>query len=636
MPAAILIWVWFCAYLNCAGWTLSALHQLNTAGYLAALLIGSGAFMVWWKRTSGRIFPEISRRKLKRRFCRPFPLAFLILAAMAFLGGALYAPANYDALAYRTPRVLHWLAAGQWHWIHTDFARLNTRTAGFEWLTAPIFLLAGTDRPVFLLNIICFLLLPGRVFAVLTRLGVRSRAAWYWMWLFPSGYGYVLQAGSAVNDMFGSLMALAAFEFALRARREKTISNLWTSSLAAGLMTAVKAFNIVLLLPWLIAALPALKQLLRRPLASLAVAVLVVSTSMVPTSVLNLKHCGDWTGLAAEHETVGGSGKPERFLANAINLPLNNLVPPVFPFTKQWDHFVDRVVPAHWSSDLRAHMEPELATFLLPELQVEESAGLGMGVTLLLLALLVKKIRAGDIRPRNYLGLETLVPLLTWASLGVFMLQVGATGSARYLLPFYPLLAAPIMRGAAGGKIFQGRGWQGAALAVFGLTGLLLVLSPPRPLWPANPILRAWGAEHSDHHLLKRVWTVYSVYGRRADSFAPVLAVLPPDANPLGYIGWDEPEAALWRPFGSRRILHIGQGDAPADIRARGINYALVSERTLSEHYSMKLEDWLASRKAESIRSFQLRLRARMEPYGWALVKFQPAAIEPVGTTNQN
>src|ERR1035441_1463585 len=187
MPTAILIWVWFCAYLNCAGWTLSVLHQLNAAGYLVALLIGFVAFVAWWKQTSERMLPRIHWQKFCRRFRRPFPLAFLILAGMAFLGGMLYAPNNYDALAYRTPRVLHWLAAGQWHWIHTDFARLNTRTAGFEWLTAPIFLLAGSDRPVFLLNVICFLLLPGRLFAVLTRLGVRSRAAWHWMWLFPSG-----------------------------------------------------------------------------------------------------------------------------------------------------------------------------------------------------------------------------------------------------------------------------------------------------------------------------------------------------------------------------------------------------------------------------------------------------------------
>jgi len=627
MPTVVLLWVWFCAYLNCAGWVLSAIHELDARGYAVVLLIWFIGLFVWRKRTSAQFLPHVRWQKFRRRFRRPFPLAFLILAALAFLGGALYAPTNYDAMAYRTPRVLNWLAEHHWHWIHTDFPRLNTRTTGFEWLTAPIFLLAGTDRPVFLLNIVCFLLLPGRIFAVLTGLGVRPRAAWHWSWLFPSSYGCILQAGSAVNDMFGAFMVLVAFEFALRARRGGALSNLWTSCLAAGLMTAIKAFNIMLLLPWLLVALPALKKLIRRPLASLAVAILAASASILPTAVLNIHYCGDWTGLAVEQPTIGGGGKPERFLANAINIPLDNLVPPVFPFTAQWDRFVERAAPAYLLSDLQKYMETELATFRLPDLQVEETSGLGMGITLLLLILLVKKIRAGDVLPRSFFGIETLVPLAVWACLGVFMLQVGTAYPGRYLLPFYLLLCVPVMRGAAAGKIFQSQTWRSAAFAVFGMAGLLVVLSPARPLWPVNPGLRALNAGHSENHLLQRTWTVYSVYAQRPDCFAPVLAALPPDANPLGYVGWDEPEAALWWPLGSRRILHICRGDTPADTRARGIEYALVCERTLSNNYAMKLDDWLTIKKAEPIQSFELRLRAGKNPYGWALVKFEPPSI---------
>jgi hypothetical protein len=191
MPTAVAIWIWFCAYLNCAGWTLSALHQLNQTGYAVVFALGFGALWLWKQKTGAEIFPKIHLPKYRRRFKKFFPLAFLILAVLAFIGGALYAPANFDTLAYRTPRVMHWLAAGQWEWIHSEFSRLNTRSAGFEWLTAPLFLFTHTDRLEFLLNILAFMLLPGRVFAVLTRLGVRPRTAWHWMWLFPAGYGYV-------------------------------------------------------------------------------------------------------------------------------------------------------------------------------------------------------------------------------------------------------------------------------------------------------------------------------------------------------------------------------------------------------------------------------------------------------------
>jgi hypothetical protein len=129
---------------------------------------------------------------------------------LVFIGGALYRPSNYDALTYRLPRVLHWLAQEQWHWIHTANYRMNDRSCGFEWLTAPVVLATGSDRALFLINFISFLLLPGLVFSVFTRLGVRRRVAWHWMWLLPTGYNFLLQAGSIGNDSFAAVDALAA------------------------------------------------------------------------------------------------------------------------------------------------------------------------------------------------------------------------------------------------------------------------------------------------------------------------------------------------------------------------------------------------------------------------------------------
>ena len=109
---------------------LSALHQLNVRGYAAAFLLGLA--VVWTLRE--RVLPENvwgwNLRKQRRRFRRAFPLGFLIVASLAILGGAIHPPSNYDALAYRIPRVLHWLAEGRWHWIYTDFARVNTRACG--------------------------------------------------------------------------------------------------------------------------------------------------------------------------------------------------------------------------------------------------------------------------------------------------------------------------------------------------------------------------------------------------------------------------------------------------------------------------------------------------------------------------
>jgi len=629
MPAAILIWVWFCAYLNCVGWTLSALHQLNAAGYLVALLIGFVAFVVWWKQNSRRISPQLSWRKLKRRFRRPFPLAFLILAAMAFLGGALYAPSNYDALAYRLPRVLHWLAAGQWQWIHTGFNRLNTRGCGIEWVSAPFIALLRTDRPLFLINIVSFLLLPGLVFSLFTRLGVRRRTAWHWMWLVPTGYCFLLQAGSISNDLFGAVFAMAAVDFALRARQEKKMGDLWLAILAAGLMTAGKAFNILLLLPWALAVLPVLRLLLLRPLASALILATAVCASLFPTAVLNWQYCGDWTGAAAEQLVIHNYGAPGlHFAVNFILLTLHNFAPPVFPFSSAWNHLMDHLIPSTLAIRLQENFEPDGARLKIPEMQMEESAGLGFGLSFLLMFILFNKIRClSGFSPRYLIRsmwhFTLLVPLGAYAAVIVYMVKVGLHCPARYMAPFYVLLLAPLLTGSVPPRMTRNVFWRSAGVGVFLLAAFLLILSPPRPLWPAVTILRAFGADHSSLSLVKRAWTVYSVYGARGDAFEQARAVLPADANPLGMVTADDPEAALWQPYGSRRILHVCRDDTPEETRRRGIHYVLVSSIVLSQGWNMSLDEWLARNNAEVVQRLSLELRASRGPTAWFLVRLR-------------
>ena len=164
-PTAILWWVLFCSLCSAAGWILSLLQQLNATGYV--VFFGGTAALMWLGKPADLAvgFPASPGcRKLKGRFRRWLPLSFLGLSAMALVGGLLYLPTNYDALAYRTPRVLNWLAEGRWHWIPTEFNRLNTRAMGFEWLATPLIALTRTDRFLFLANICSFLLLPGSGF----------------------------------------------------------------------------------------------------------------------------------------------------------------------------------------------------------------------------------------------------------------------------------------------------------------------------------------------------------------------------------------------------------------------------------------------------------------------------------------
>ena len=80
-PNAISIWICICAYLSCAGWILSALHELNPAGYAVVMLICLAALWVWWKKSSAQLLPRAGSQKLRRRFRRPIPAIFLLSAA---------------------------------------------------------------------------------------------------------------------------------------------------------------------------------------------------------------------------------------------------------------------------------------------------------------------------------------------------------------------------------------------------------------------------------------------------------------------------------------------------------------------------------------------------------------------------
>ena len=196
------------------------------------------------------------------------------------------------------------------------------------------------------------------------------------------------------------------------------------------------------------------------------------------------------------------------------------------------------------------------------------------------------------------------------------MARSGLSTPARYLTPFYLFILAPILTSAGAELLVRKRRWRSVALATFSLAALLLVLSPPRPLWPARTVLRAAGAETSSNKLLQRAWNVYSVYAQRRDVFRPVREVLPPDLKTLGLAAFNTPEASLWLPFGSRRILHIRENDTAEITRARGIEYVLVNPVTVRDTSA-----WLQRFNAEVVRKIPLQVTVRNEPVEWLLVR---------------
>src|SRR5208282_1311813 len=86
--------------------------------------------------------------------------------------------------------------------------------------------------------------------------------------------------------------------------------------------------------------------------------------------------------------------------------------------------------------------------FQLADMQIEEGAGLGFGVSVLLLwvalargvglARGVRQLRGSWPNPlRSFSQPKTIVPLCAWLACVVFMARNGLNCPARYLAPFY-------------------------------------------------------------------------------------------------------------------------------------------------------------------------------------------------------
>lgn len=624
---AVKFWIWLSVFASFAGWALSLIGQLNRVGYG---VLGAVALLVLNEaRARGAVKFRTSRwrwGRLFHRFRRGFPLLFAVLAAVVLLSGLPYAPSNHTGLSYRLPRVLHWLQAGEWHWIFTPNLRMNTRACGIEWLSAPLLLFTKSDRGLFLLNFIPFLLLPGLLFSTLTRLGVRARVAWPWMWLLPTGYVFLLQAGSGGNDSYPVAYALAAVDFALRAWQSRRASDLWHSLLAIALLGGAKASNLPLMLPWFVLAAPLWRLLKEKPAATARVIALALLVSFLPTALLNYHYLDDWSALKYERPGMGMHNPVVGIWGNALLLLENNLCPPFFPLAGWWNQNALRLLPGFIVQPMVKYFEGGF--HMLWELPTEDWCGLGFGVTLLMLISAIWAIRGFRRRSESSLrvGLPRLVLrcaiISPWMALLVYGAKSGMVTPARLIAPYYPLLLPLLLVGAEQAGLVRQRWWRGLAWLVGLMALAVLVVTPPRPLWPAQTILKKAVAAAPENRLLQRALKTYTVYSLRADPLPELREKLPAEVKIVGFLGThDDLDISFWRPFGSRRVEQISHIAKPEDIRARKLQYAAIS----GLHFELaerSFADWLKEMRAEVIAETTVTIAVSVGPKKWYLVRF--------------
>jgi hypothetical protein len=617
------MWVLLSAFFSATGWVLSFVGELNRIGYVAAFALAMGALVLVLKKAwdgDWRVTPIRARR-----FRRALPMLFLLLAILSFLGGALYGPTNYDALSYRVPRTLHWLADGHWSWIHVHDQRLNTRSTGFEWLMAPMLLFLRTDRLLFLINLISFLLLPGLVFQWLSAMGVRRRVAWNWMWLAPSGYCFVLQAASISNDTFAAIYALGAMVFALRARVTGRVGQAWLAIISAALLTGAKASNLPLLLPIAVALLPSVRLLSLRAVGSGLVAGLAVLISFLPTAIINIKHCGDWTGAALESKIFVMTKPLYGVIGNSAQF-MQNFEPPLFPWASYFNAHVERFMPGWLLNLFNGYFEP--GSYKLGELPMEEHSGLGFGVTVLLVlsiiagALYVRRARINSSEKCSvYLKLLMFLP---YVALLAYMMKSGLSAASRIVSPYYCLLLPFWLRGQGQQWVVSRRWWQRSAIAVFLIAAVVVILTPARALWPANTVMRKLRQLRPNSSMVVRAERVYSVYSGRSDTLAPVRAFIPPEEKVIGIVSvGDDPLASVWKPYGQRRVVVFLNKDSVADLKQQGVHYVVLSPEGVKTMFNESSETWATQFNADIVGQVTLDRKASRGTEVWTVVKFR-------------
>lgn len=631
---AVKIWIWVSVFASLAGWTLSAFGFLNRIGYV---VLGVAGLVVLVEMRARGVFGSRSTpgrwRGFRQRFRRPLPLMFAGLALLVFVGGVLYPPTNHTGLSYRIPRVLHWLQAEGWHWIYTPNPRLNTRACGIEWLTAPLLLFTKSDRPIFLLNFFSFLLLPGLSFSLLRRLGARGRVAWQWMWLLPTGYVFLLQAGSGGNDAYPAVYALAAMDFACRAWKSRQAGDLWYSLLAVALLGGAKASNLPLMLPWLVLVLPLWKLLRDEPLGTSRIAVIALLVSFLPTVILNLYFLGSWSGLNVERAGMDMKNPLVGVWGNALLLLSNNLCPPIFPFAGWWNQNILHLLPGFVVRPMNRNFEEGYQN--LWELPTEDWAGVGAGVTGLMIvaaAWALCKARNSKNSPPPETGIAPLVRKLAliapWFALVAYGAKSGMVTPGRLIAPYYPLLLPLLVVGAEQAILVRKHWWRLLTWLVFLAAFGVLIVTPARPLWPAQTILTYAVHARPDSRLLQRALTTYSVYAIRSDPLPELREQLPKDLKVVGFLGTpDDLDISLWRPFLSRQVAQIAATETADQLRQRKLTHAVVSgagiEWSRYTTTNLTFESWLAQTRAEVLTNFTATITVSAGPQPWYLVKFK-------------
>lgn len=405
------------------------------------------------------------------------------------------------------------------------------------------------------------------------------------------------------------------------------------SGLAVALLVGAKASNLPLLLPWALLVFPLLPLVKKRPVLTTAVVLIAALVSFLPTAFLNIIYCHDWSGLILERKGMDMKNPFVGIWGNVLLFLMENFAPPFFPLAGWWNQNALRILPHAIVAPLVANFEEGFQN--LGELPTEDATGVGLGISALIAvsmfgALLyrarARRIARDEVREFTR---ETEIPVLIrrfaliapWIALLAYCMKSGMVSGGRLISPYYPLLLPLVLLITGSEKVVRSTFWRVLVWANFLLALVVLVVTPGRPLWPAQTILSKLHTTRPASHAIERALEVYKVYGIRWDPLAKVRDFLPAAEKAVGFIASeDDIDISLWRPFGDRRVEHILLSDSVEMIRQRRIQYIIVGGFYLMEQ-GLTLEAWLARTDGKLIATVSATVKVSDGAQNWYVVR---------------
>jgi hypothetical protein len=588
------LWLIWSTWASSVGWVLSLTGHLGGAGYLMASPFLLVPCILWWRRgeTRGTSNWKIVPWRDKRRWPA---LCFGLVAALSLAAALVHLPWSFDAITYRLPRCLYWLAENGWYWIGTIDGRLDYSACGLEWQMIPLLLITKSDRFLFLLAYLPFLLLPGLVYLAGRSLGLARRPLRIWMWLLPCAYCIALQCSGLCNDGYSTSYTVASLAFAgVAIRRGDRLACVF-SGLAAALLTGAKLSNLPLMLPLGIVFLVAAWKsgFFKRPaVASLLVMALV---SFLPLAVLSLKNTGHWTG-DPDDQWGFRTGNPIAAVTANLIIAGNDLAkPPVMAATGKVNGLIEGVeesVPGFMTWLKESHRMFGGVRFGDMVYEGEAGPGFAIGIFLLVGTAAGFFLR-GSVRqpPAVELWQKGVAAgsLVAWL---VLLSQFGSSHSPRNSAAYLPLLlftasSLPPLR-----KFLNSRFAPPLALLSMASVIPILILTPARPLVPF-PLLDRLTAVPALSGPLSNIVKKYRMWADFRDDLAPMRALLPPGVTDFGYAGaFRDTSYGLWKPLGSRTFREIGTPLKNPSTTRPLPDYIVATAPGIRQRFGMTLEEW--------------------------------------------